>query len=321
MDNLAKIRDVALKYDVSARTLRYYEDMALIQSKRSDDYAYRLYDEKAVERLEQILILRKLNISVKDILKIFESGSSEVLLNALGKKVMDIDSEVALLYELKSIVLEFIDILRKSDFQNSGDIRLLYDKAKEIEQQISDTSYQGNPASVNRLFDISERLEKLPDIRIIELPKCKMISSGISAETDLFADNGLLMRFCEWWLNFDKQRKDRFFPRDFMWYDPETKGTAWWYAPEEVPSETGGYEVIDFEGGLYAAAVSKDGDDNDGWRVYSGILKWIDASGHFVPDERPGHYHMSHVITSQIVDKVMGYGQLEIYVPIKLRAK
>jgi len=67
MDNLIKIRDISNKYNVSARTLRYYEDMGLLTSIRSDEYAYRLYDAQAIIKLEQILILRKLNISIKDI--------------------------------------------------------------------------------------------------------------------------------------------------------------------------------------------------------------------------------------------------------------
>ena len=57
MNNLIKIKDVSSKYSITARTLRYYEDMGLINSARSDDYAYRMYDENAVRRLEQILIL------------------------------------------------------------------------------------------------------------------------------------------------------------------------------------------------------------------------------------------------------------------------
>ena len=108
MSNLVKIRELSLKYDVSARTLRYYEDMGLIKSIRSDDYAYRLYDETAIKRLEQILILRRLNISIKDIKRIFSTTGSEVVLDVLGKKVDNIDEEVSLLHELKKIVLEFI---------------------------------------------------------------------------------------------------------------------------------------------------------------------------------------------------------------------
>lgn len=52
MNELIKIRDVSTQYDVSARTLRYYEDMGLINSTRSDDYTYRMYDEEAIKRLE-----------------------------------------------------------------------------------------------------------------------------------------------------------------------------------------------------------------------------------------------------------------------------
>ncbi|WP_252187486.1 MerR family DNA-binding transcriptional regulator [Anaeromonas gelatinilytica] len=43
MSNLIKIKDVSSKYDITARTLRYYEDMGLLYSTRSDDYAYRMY--------------------------------------------------------------------------------------------------------------------------------------------------------------------------------------------------------------------------------------------------------------------------------------
>lgn len=82
--------------------------MGLIRSIRSDEYAYRLYDEANVTRLEQILILRKLNISIKDIQRIFSAPGSGIVLEVLGKKVDDIDGEISLLHELKEIMLEFI---------------------------------------------------------------------------------------------------------------------------------------------------------------------------------------------------------------------
>ena len=91
MAELVKIREISSKYDISSRALRYYEDMGLISSTRSDDYAYRLYDQNAIKRLEQILILRKLNISIKDIRRIFNTTGSDVVLDVLGKKVENID--------------------------------------------------------------------------------------------------------------------------------------------------------------------------------------------------------------------------------------
>ena len=108
MENLIKIKEMSSKYDITARTLRYYEDMGLLSSTRSEDYAYRMYDENAVRRLEQILVLRKLNISIKDIQRVFQSSSSEVVLEVLGKKAQNIDDDIALLHELKNIVMDFI---------------------------------------------------------------------------------------------------------------------------------------------------------------------------------------------------------------------
>lgn len=153
--------------------------------------------------------------------------------------------------------------------------------------------------------------------RIIELPSCKMVSSGCSAEKDPFAPGGLLNRFGSWWSEVDRERKDRFFPRDFMWYDREKKGLVWYYAVSGDLAGTGGFEIVDYEGGLYASAVARDGDDLDGQNVYSAIKQWVKDGGCFQLDERPGHYDMFHIITSGSARAVLGYHQLEIFVPIR----
>jgi len=117
MTDLIKAGDLSNRYGVSTRTLRYYEEIGLIQSRRTEDYAYRMYDAASIKKLEQILILRKLNIGIKDIQRIFSTAGSEVVLEVLGKKVDDIDEEVALLHELKEIVIAFIRQIELADFQ------------------------------------------------------------------------------------------------------------------------------------------------------------------------------------------------------------
>jgi len=146
MSEFTKIKDVSLMYAITARTLRYYEDIGLLTSTRTEGYAHRMYDEAAITRLKQILILRKLNINVKDIKRIFKASDSEVVLEVLGKKAEDIDDEVALLHELKSIVLEFINQIKQSDFHNETQVKQLYEKAKEIETQLATSYYAGNPS-------------------------------------------------------------------------------------------------------------------------------------------------------------------------------
>ena len=194
MNELIKIRDVAVKYDISARTLRYYEDMGLITSSRSDDYAYRLYDDAAVQRLEQILILRKLNISIKDIQRIFSTSGSEVVLEVLGKKVDAIDEEVSLLHELREIVRDFIRQIEQSDFGKESDVKQLYEKAKEIETQLVNVDYDGNAANVNRLLEVTEKLDnKVPDIMIVRIPNFRAVTSGLVTFEELFGGG-----FGEW---------------------------------------------------------------------------------------------------------------------------
>ena len=76
----------------------------------------------------------------------------------LSKKVEDIDEEVALLHELKEIVITFIRQIEQVDFSKDSDVKLLYNKAKEIETQL--VEYSGNPATVNKLFEVTEKLDK-----------------------------------------------------------------------------------------------------------------------------------------------------------------
>ena len=314
MNELIKIKDVSDKYDITARTLRYYEDMGLITSTRSDDYAYRLYDENAIKRLEQILILRKLNISIKDIQRIFNASGAEVVLDVLGKKVQNIDDEVALLHELKNIVLDFIRRIEQIDFSSNSDVKLLYDKAKEIETRLTNVDYIGKPSNVNRFLEVTEKLEKRPDIRIVELPACRMVTSGVNHEDNHHR------KFEKMWNKLDKQRKDRFFPRDFMVQD-ENGNAVWWYAIEDWVSEkdTEGFEIINFEGGLFATAITRDWDDNITIKAYNNIMAWLAEHDKLMYDDRPGHYVMFHATGPD--HNLLGYTQAEYFFPICIKER
>lgn len=312
MVNLIKIQEVSTKYDITARTLRYYEDMGLLCSSRGDGYAYRMYDETAIKRLEQILILRKLNISVKDIQRIFIASGSDVVLEILGKKVKDIDDEAALLHELKAIVVEFIREIEQIDFNNSSNIKSLYSKAKDIETHIVNIDYIGKPSNVGRLVEVAEKLEKKVDIRIVELPSCRMVTSDVKN-----GDNH--QRFEKMWSKLDKKRKDRFFPRDFMWHDEGTGKMVWWYAIEDWVTEvdTAGFEIIDFAGGLYATMIVPDFEYSAALRAYNSLNAWIAEHDNFGLDERQGHKALWHV-TRPDTRKLLGYRQVEYFFAIRV---
>jgi len=173
MNELAKIKEVSNRYNVTTRTLRYYEKMGLIKSFRCESSGYRLYDETALLRLRQILILRKMSISIADINAIFDASNSEAVLSVLDRKVDDIDSEVALLHDLKEIVLDFIQQIRQIDFHNDADVKMLYDRACEIELSIKEDN-----TNLERLLDTSEELdENLASVAIESKASCGMLDN------------------------------------------------------------------------------------------------------------------------------------------------
>jgi len=155
MNELTKINEVTTRYEVTARTLHYYEKMGLIASSRDGSSGYRLYDEIAIVRLKHILILRKMNISIKDIGKIFTANNAHAVLSVLDRKVDDIDNEVAQLHELKEVVLKFIRQMRKADFHNEADVKVLFDEAMEIETSLTKSS-----PDIASLLDTSDMIDE-----------------------------------------------------------------------------------------------------------------------------------------------------------------
>ena len=73
---LQTISQISKTLNLSTRALRYYEQIGLIQSEKKEDYAYRIYSEDTVKRLQQIVILRKLRIPLKQIAEILQNENA-----------------------------------------------------------------------------------------------------------------------------------------------------------------------------------------------------------------------------------------------------
>ncbi|MGB3388607.1 MAG: MerR family DNA-binding transcriptional regulator [Pseudaminobacter sp.] len=63
--DLARIGDIARKYSVTLRTLRFYEDKGLLSPKREG--STRLYSRREEARLKLILLGRKVGFSLRDV--------------------------------------------------------------------------------------------------------------------------------------------------------------------------------------------------------------------------------------------------------------
>lgn len=324
MSNLIKIKDVSNKYDITARTLRYYEDMGLLSSIRSEDYAYRMYDENAVRRLEQILILRKLNISIKDIQRVFNTSGSDVVLEVLGKKVQNIDDEVALLHELKDIVLDFISQIEKVNFSNNSDIKLLYNKAKEIETQLVSIDYIGKPSNINRLIEITDRLDKkIPDIMVVKLPNFRAVTVGEQSWDDMFKSGGYMYQL---WQHVELYKEVIFDCFDFLLFKDDKAEWICSVKDHVTEKDVAPFSLFDFTGGIYAMAVSIDEDNESIQKVEEKVQRWIEGTNFEIDNERSVMFNMPYLYEDgrdtaySDIEKGLGYKQMQRYFPIKLKA-
>lgn len=69
------VKEVSKLTGVSVRTLHHYDALGLLKPTKVTPAGYRLYDDTALERLQQILLFRELEFPLKEIKAILESPS------------------------------------------------------------------------------------------------------------------------------------------------------------------------------------------------------------------------------------------------------
>lgn len=67
------VKEVSKIAGVSIRTLRYYDEIGLLKPTEVTDAGYRLYDGKALERLQEIMFFKELEIPLEDIKNIMDN--------------------------------------------------------------------------------------------------------------------------------------------------------------------------------------------------------------------------------------------------------
>ena len=67
------VNEVSKLTGVSIRTLQYYDTIGLLKPTEYTESGYRLYDDSALERLQQILLFKELEFSLKEINEIIDA--------------------------------------------------------------------------------------------------------------------------------------------------------------------------------------------------------------------------------------------------------
>ena len=98
------VNEVSKLAGVSIRTLQYYDKIGLLKPTEYTESGYRLYDDTALEKLQQILLFRELEFPLKEIKEIISSPDFD--------KKKALEQQIALLTMKKEHLENLIDFAR-----------------------------------------------------------------------------------------------------------------------------------------------------------------------------------------------------------------
>ena len=119
------VKDVSKLTGISVRTLHYYDEIGLLKPTSCSAAGYRLYDDKALERLQQILFFREFDMPLLEIKAVMENPAldRDTILRS-QKKMLQLKKD-----RLNRLISSIDDILKG---ENEMDFAM-FDKA-EIEE-------------------------------------------------------------------------------------------------------------------------------------------------------------------------------------------
>lgn len=265
------ISKVSQAFNISTRTLRYYEQIGLLMSQRIEDYAYRVYDEESIKRVQQIIILRKLRIPLKQIAVIFKNDEHIRAIEIFQQNISELDDEIATLTTIRQVLKRFVTQLNESMQTNiSPDLLQDMDALKVIE-----------PLSLSKVNFKEERImekqskivENLKNVRIVLLPACTVASYHFMGENPEETVGAQMDKFVRQSQLYELKPDARLF--GFNHPNPSANSPQYGYEdwvtiPEdmEVPAPL---VKKHFAGGLYAAHTIKFGDFHE-WNL---LHKWV----------------------------------------------
>ena len=165
------ISQVSKSLGISTRMLRYYEKAGLIESRRKEGYAYRIYDENTVCRLRRILLLRKLRIPVRQIKIILQNPNAATAVEIFQKNINELDEEITALSTIREILSRFANELANA---TGLPLQSLLEKDDILLESIESLALVSinfkEDQTMEKLNQANISLSQPTDIRVIYLP-------------------------------------------------------------------------------------------------------------------------------------------------------
>jgi DNA-binding transcriptional MerR regulator len=180
-----KINDVAKKYKITKRSLRYYEEIGLIDSTRVGASQSRYYDNTSLNRLEQIILLRSVNFSIDQISQVLLSKDSSAAFNIFESRLVELEDKINELSYFKTVIGSFIEIGKNIGISNLNIYQLLKDQIyiqNNNERMIAmEQKYDGDIIKFEFGLAVIELIRPKDDFNFLE--KIKLMRNKLEAET------------------------------------------------------------------------------------------------------------------------------------------
>ena len=278
---LQTVTTVSKSYGISTRMLRYYEQNGLIKSMRREGYSYRVYDAANLKRLQQVIILRKLQIPIKQICVILNNPGASAVVDIFKQSIQELDSEITALSTIKIILDRFVNEIEELvkldlnlDFLNGDSVLEMTRSLSLVQKNIKES------IPLNDLLKAADVLNKLENVRVVYLPPMTVASiyfEGKNSEvkawqavTDFITQNNLL----------EAKPDLRVFKVAHQNATGNNFGDEVWVSIPDSLTVTSAFTKKKFFGGQYAAHVL----DDNGFEVALGLQDWINESDKYQYD-------------------------------------
>ncbi len=125
-NTMMTVNEVSKRTGVSIRTLQYYDKIGLLKPFDYTESGYRLYDDAALERLQQILLFKELEFPLKEI--------KVILSNPDFDKDKALEQQITLLTMKKQHLEDLIDFARKIKKTGVKDMSFKVFDTKKIDE-------------------------------------------------------------------------------------------------------------------------------------------------------------------------------------------
>ena len=274
---LMTIRQVSNRFAVSTRTLRYYEQIGLLESRRTAAYAYRMYDAAALDRLQAILILRRLRLPLCQIRTLLDDPSVSDLLRSFHEKKQELDEEIRDLEQLRGILSTLIRRIGSVTTRKLPPIQDLLqdDRLQDLLHAEGNAATQEPVRTPERKVPVMSPA-KPTDIRIITLPPCTVAAShfiGPDPEAHVTNEIESFVRKTRLWETHPELRVYGFnHPNPSE--TSETYGYEQWVTVPEGLDIPAPLKKKTFAGGLYAAHMIPFGQ----FQEWNSLMDWVRQS-------------------------------------------